>query len=143
MTVTAGVYRGAMADQHRNTFGPDSPTGGDSGRVGFGRFGETCAARWYEANGFNVLGRNWRSRRGELDLIVGQGSLVVFVEVKARASARFGTGFDAVDHRKQARVRAVAGDWLASSPGRFYDELRFDVVDVDRRGTVLVNENCF
>jgi putative endonuclease len=116
---------------------------GTDRRVDFGRFGEQCAAEWYLSHGFDVLDRNWRTRHGEVDLVVGRGSLVVFVEVKARRNARFGTGFDAVDRRKQAKVRAVARAWLAHRPRRFYDDVRFDVVDVDPRGTVRVDEGCF
>jgi putative endonuclease len=110
------------------------------------RFGEQCAADWYENAGFTVLARNWRGAAGELDLVVGNEAVVVFVEVKARSSSRFGTGAEAVDWRKQRRVRAVASEWLGQrEPGdaRFVADLRFDVVDVDGRGTLQVHEGCF
>ncbi len=108
----------------------------------FGRFGERSAARWYRGAGYDVLARNWRCREGELDLVVATGSVVVFVEVKARSSSRFGTGAEAVDHRKQRRVRAVASRWLAANGGR-YAEVRFDVVDVDRDGRLQLFQDCF
>lgn len=107
-----------------------------------GRRGEDIAASWYEQRGFSILARNWRVRDGELDLICGHGPLVVFCEVKARSSARFGRGVEAVDHRKQHRIRRLATQWLQSVGGGF-DELRFDVVEVDAAGRVEAWEGCF
>ena len=117
----------------------------------FGQRGENAAADWYVSAGYQVLDRNWRCPEGEIDLIVAKGSTVAFVEVKARSSGRYGTGFDAVDWRKQRRVRSVARQWLATcrsadvehGSGPFYEELRFDVVDVARDGTVQVRHGCF
>ena len=77
-----------------------------------------------------------------MDLVVQSGDTVVFVEVKARSSSRYGSGFDAVDHRKQRRVRAVAARWLAAS-GHGWADVRFDVADVDARGHVLIRQDCF
>jgi putative endonuclease len=80
-----------------------------------------------------VVERNWRCTEGEIDLVVLSGDVVVFVEVKARASDRFGTPATAVDARKQRRLRILATRWLAqrraegSSPFR---AVRFDVVAV-------------
>lgn len=77
-----------------------------------------------------MLDRNWRTTAGELDLIVGMGCTVVFVEVKARASDRFGSPALAVDARKQRRIRHLAVQWLAEHPERRGCEIRFDVVAV-------------
>lgn len=110
--------------------------------VHFGRFGEAAAARWYRRAGYRVLARNWHCREGELDLVVARGDAVAFVEVKARSSGRFGTGAEAVDHRKQRRIRTAAIRWLDQEP-RYVDDLRFDVVEVDRRGHLEVHQDCF
>ncbi len=115
----------------------------------FGRFGEDVAAEHYERLGAEILERNWRCRRGEIDLIVldrsGRRSVLVFAEVKARTTGVYGTGFDAVDWRKRKRLRSLAGIWLAEAKpaGLGFDGLRFDVVDVDAKGTVRVVENGF
>ena len=116
--------------------------GGDTHAGNFGRFGERCAREWYLAAGCRILDANWRCRSGELDLVVADGPDVVFVEVKARTSNRFGTGAEAVDARKRQRLRVLAGQWLAASHEHFA-ELRFDVVDVDRNGAVEVYRDCF
>ncbi len=113
-----------------------------------GRAGEDAAAAWYEANGFEVVARNWRVREGEIDLIATRPGLVVFCEVKARTTCRFGAGAEAVGWRKQQRIRTVALRWLAQGDrgarsGRVPD-LRFDVAEVDSRyGTIEVLEGCF
>jgi putative endonuclease len=76
-----------------------------------------------------VVARNWRCADGEIDLVVARDALVVFVEVKARASDRYGSPALAVDHRKQRRVRRLAAWWLAEhSVSR--SAIRFDVVAV-------------
>jgi putative endonuclease len=106
-----------------------------------GRRGEDDAEAYYVGRGFDVI-RNWRGTRGELDLICTLGPLVVFSEVKTRSSSRFGRGVEAVDARKQARIRRLAGEWLAQQDRRF-DDVRFDMVDVDGRGLLQVYESCF
>lgn len=108
----------------------------------FGRFGEAAAARWYRRAGYRVLATNWRCRRGELDLVVVRNGEVTFVEVKARANDRYGTGAEAVDHRKQRRLRLTAGRWLEQAESGYRD-VRFDVVEVDRRGRLRIHHDCF
>ena len=91
--------------------------------------GEAVAAAWYERRGFAVLARNWRCRSGEIDLVVAAPGLLVVCEVKTRSSNRYGSGAEAVDERKQRRIRAVAVQYLQQSPARGA-RLRFDVAVV-------------
>lgn len=107
-----------------------------------GRRGEDAAARWYAGQGYAIIDRNWRCPAGEIDLIAGAGDTVVFIEVKTRSSRRYGSGLEAVTAAKQRRIRTVARAWLAQHDG-WVPHLRFDVVDVDARGTVEVREGCF
>lgn len=107
-----------------------------------GGAGEEVAARWYQSQGFEILGRNWRVREGELDLICGRSGVVVFVEVKTRSSNRFGGGAAAVDWKKQRRIRHLAMLWLEGQAG-FWPELRFDVIDVDAKGHIEAHVAAF
>jgi putative endonuclease len=79
-----------------------------------GRQGEDLAATWYEKRGFEVVARNWSCRAGELDIVACKGSQYVFCEVKTRSSGAFGLPVEAVDARKQARLRRLAAIWLAT-----------------------------
>lgn len=98
--------------------------------MSLGRAGEDVAARWYEAAGWQVLDRNWRTgRAGELDLVVRRGGIIAFCEVKTRSGTAFGTPAEAVDTRKQAQIRRLARAWLAEHDARA-SGLRFDVVSV-------------
>lgn len=95
-----------------------------------GAYGERRAAEWYVAHGYVVLDRNWRSGRlGELDLVLGNGQVVVFCEVKARANDAYGGGAEAVTRTKQRRLRQLAAAWLAAHDRRGV-QARFDVVSV-------------
>ncbi len=108
-----------------------------------GAFGEERAARWYEDRGYQVLERNWRRREGELDLVVRKGTTVVFCEVKARTSDRYGTGAEAVVASKQRRIRRLAARWLSEitpAAGRASVEVRFDVVSVTGGGLEVVED---
>jgi putative endonuclease len=99
-------------------------------------------ARWYESKGYAVAARNWRSRSGELDLVLTLGNLVVFCEVKARTSAAFGSPAEAVTASKQARLRRLAAEWLAAAGGGGRD-VRFDVAAVLRGVEIEVIEGAF
>ena len=101
-------------------------------RQALGRWGEDLAVRHLEAEGLEVVARNWRCREGELDLVARDGGVLVFVEVKTRTSARFGAPAEAVTPRKAARIRRLSQRWLAEVRPPYVAELRFDVVSVLR-----------
>jgi putative endonuclease len=76
------------------------------------------------------VARNWRCRDGELDLVVRRGRELVFCEVKARSSDRFGLPAEAVTPAKQRRLRLLATRFLAEQANLRPAGLRFDVVAV-------------
>lgn len=78
-----------------------------------------------------VLDRNWRTRAGELDLVLGRADLVVVCEVKTRTSSAFGSALEAVTPTKAARVRRLGAAWLAAhaTPG-VRRRVRFDVAAI-------------
>lgn len=99
-------------------------------RLQLGGKGEALAALWYEAAGYRVLARNWRSPGGELDLVVRRGSLVAFCEVKTRSSSHFGSPAAAVGLEKQRRLRRLAGAFRSAHDLRGVTDFRFDVAAI-------------
>jgi putative endonuclease len=107
-----------------------------------GQRGEALAADAYVARGYRVLARNWRhGRTGELDLVLAVDRTLVVCEVKTRTSTTFGHPAEAVDHRKQTRIRALAAAYLAAHDVR-PARLRFDVASV-LGGEVQIIEAAF
>ncbi len=102
-------------------------------RSRLGRRGEDAACDLYRRLGFQVVERNYRAGRGEIDLVARRGDTIVFCEVKTRRTDEWGVPSEAVDAAKQARLRKLAAAWLAERrPG--YVDVRFDVVSVIVRG---------
>jgi putative endonuclease len=111
-------------------------------RRDLGRAGEAAVAAWYEAHGYEVLARNWRCRDGELDLIVADGRMYVFCEVKTRTTDAFGLPAEAVTRQKQMRIRRLAARWLEDAAPSRPRAIRFDVASV-LAGAVDVLEGAF
>ena len=83
-------------------------------RVARGKWAEDLVARWYEQHGYVIVARNWRCKRGELDVVACKDSVLVVCEVKARASNAFGTPAEAVTPAKQLKVRRATADFRAA-----------------------------
>jgi putative endonuclease len=96
-----------------------------------GRIGEDLAHRYLRRQGCTIVARNYRTRSGsgEIDLVAWQGETLVFVEVKTRDSAEFGTPDRAVDADKERHLRTAASDY-ARRAGVEWERIRFDVVSV-------------
>ncbi len=98
-------------------------------RAALGREGERLVAERLEANGFQILGRNVRVGRLELDIIAERDGLVVFVEVRTRRSGNLVHPAETIDREKRARIRRAAIGWLAGRSAR-PRAIRFDVAAV-------------
>jgi putative endonuclease len=99
-------------------------------RQSLGKWGEDLACAELARRGYAILARRYRTRVGEIDVVCRHGDTLVFVEVKARATDRFGGGAAAVTAVKQRRIVQMAMDFLARS-GLTAVPCRFDVVVVD------------
>ena len=102
---------------------------------------EMTVARDYEYSGWSTVQDRWRSRYGEIDLIVTDGIQLVFVEVKKSRS--FAQAAVRVSAKQQQRIQNAALDYLAQSGGSLDCEMRFDVALVDQHGCVKRLENAF
>src|SRR6185503_18926745 len=87
---------------------------------------ESRAAAFLIAKGFRILARRWKSPLGEIDIVARRRHLLVFVEVKARAS--LDEAAESVNARQQRRIAAAAGIWLAASPDDSVRDMRFDAI---------------
>lgn len=96
-----------------------------------GRGGEDIAHRFLRRRGCTVVARNYRPRSGpgEIDLVVWHGDRLVFVEVKTRSTADFGTPDRAVDAGKREALERAAGDY-ARRANVGWEKTRFDIVSV-------------
>lgn len=106
-----------------------APQAGHAAGQRVGASAEALAARFLQAQGLRVIGRNLRWRDGELDLVCEHGDTIVFVEVRLRRSSRFGGAAASVSSVKQARVIRAAQHWLAGAGRRAQGRpARFDVI---------------
>ena len=99
-----------------------------------GKLGEDLACDELERRGYAVLARRYRTRFGEIDIIARLGSLIVFVEVRARRSPRRGAAAESITAWKRRRIAAMALDYLAWTQA-LEQPCRFDVVAIDGLGT--------
>lgn len=93
-----------------------------------GKRGEDLAASYLEQQGYEVVARNYRYRRAEVDLIVRRDDWLVFVEVKARTSEAFGYPESFVDARKAALLMQAAEAFIYAND--WHGHVRFDVISV-------------
>ncbi len=87
---------------------------------------ERQARRYLESQGLRLETRNYRCRAGEIDLIMRDGDCLVFVEVRYRKNARYGSPAETVTRGKQRRVIHAAQHYLQRHPTRL--DCRFDVL---------------
>ena len=93
-----------------------------------GAWGEALAAAYLQKKHYKLIATGYRSRFGEIDLIVEDKHYLVFVEVKSRKSNTFANAHEFVDIHKQQRLRTTAGIYLGEHPTK--KQARFDVIEV-------------
>ena len=91
-----------------------------------GEHAEALAAEFLEGRGLKILERNYRCKFGEIDLIARSGTTVVFIEVRARSSERFGGAAESITAAKRKRLIATARHYLSRQRAQY--ACRFDVV---------------
>ncbi|MDP3062768.1 MAG: YraN family protein [Chloroflexota bacterium] len=100
-----------------------------TGRRSLGQRGEALAADYLRRMGYQVLGANFRCQWGEVDIVAMDGATLVFVEVRTRRGASFGTPQESLTRRKQERLIATAETYLqehSDAP----KEWRIDLVSI-------------
>jgi putative endonuclease len=103
---------------------------------------ENSAAAFLEAQGFQVVARNFLRRVGELDVVARDGDLLLIVEVRTRASDQFGGAAASIGPAKQWRISMTAALFLDEHPELRHCRVRFDVI-VIRDGRVEWLKHAF
>jgi putative endonuclease len=106
-----------------------------------GRSGEWLAALALRLKGYQIVGRNFRTKLGEIDIIARKGDLVIFVEVKARPSAS--ESVDAVGTQAKRRIANAAELWIGRQRDAERLSWRFDIVAVSPRRWPVHFEDAF
>ncbi len=94
-----------------------------------GKDGEVFAAEFLAVQGYNILISNYRTKVGEIDIVAKEGDVVCFIEVKTRKEDGW-DAFEAVDKRKQYKMRRVAQQFLIEQFGTEDVAARFDVLAI-------------
>ena len=98
-----------------------------------GKLGEEIANIILLGKGFKTICRNFRTKYGEIDIIVKKGEEIVFVEVKTRLNKNYGYAAEAVNFRKQNKIIAVSNYYLKIN-GLIDCKVRYDIVEVYLKG---------
>lgn len=93
-----------------------------------GQKGEDLATQFLEKEGYQIVERNFRYKRAEIDIIAKKDGLMVFVEVKARSSSAFGYPEDFVDEKKSALIMAAADHYIDQM--NWEGLIRFDIISI-------------
>jgi putative endonuclease len=102
-----------------------------------GKEAEDRACDYLQAQGLQLLARNYRSKRGEIDLILQDKDSLVFVEVRYRSYPHFGSATESIDRRKQSRLVACAQYYMQTHPHTRQQPCRFDVISITGPQTVI------
>ena len=102
---------------------------GSARNSNLGSYGERVAAQRLVDQGMVLVDRNWRCELGEVDLVLRDGDVLVFCEVKTRSSAAYGHPLEAVGDTKGERLRRLAMRWVEEH-GVHPEGIRIDLVGV-------------
>jgi putative endonuclease len=105
----------------------------------FGIEGEAIAERYLTTKGYSILALNYRFEKSEIDIIAKQKDSIVFVEVKARSTNRFGFPEEAISEKKKEKLMEGAEAYLLEN--NLQCPIRFDVIAVTKSGDSFVVEH--
>lgn len=110
-----------------------------------GQTGEDRASAFLEKNGYTIIKRNWRTRTGEIDIIVSKGEFIVFVEVKSLPNGSFELLKKVLNQQKLQRIVKTSKCFLLKHRQYSNSYVRYDVIVIDMPGfnPVYHIENAF
>jgi len=98
-------------------------------KLKLGKKGEELAVKFLQKQGLKILARNYKTPQGELDIIAKNPKEIIFIEVKTRTSQEFGKPAEAVNYRKQEKLKLLAQEYLCTNKLE-NSNLRFDVLAI-------------
>lgn len=113
------------------------PTDATNNRQARGALGERMARQHLESRGLRLLDAGWRCRLGELDLVMVDDGILVFIEVRARGHDSLVSPQESIDRHKRRRVIQAARHWLMHHPREAELPARFDVVAIEGDGGLI------
>lgn len=94
-----------------------------------GNIGEVLSVNFLKKQGYKILSINFKTKFGEIDIIAQDKDTIVFVEVKRRETLKFGRPIEAIDYRKELKIKRVAEYYLNKT--KIYEvNVRFDVIEI-------------
>lgn len=111
-----------------------------------GALGEKLVCKVYKDNSYKILGVNYHSHFGEIDIIAQKKNILVFIEVKTRQGKTLYTAKEAVTYSKQQKIKSSALIYLQENPKMQNYVVRFDVAEVynpENNPTVNIIESAF
>jgi len=96
----------------------------------FGNSGEITACLFLETKGYEIIQKNYRAFRKEIDIIAAKDEYIIFAEVKTRSSVNFGTPSESVNLAKQKNIILVARQFMAFHAAYSGLQPRFDVIEI-------------
>jgi putative endonuclease len=93
-----------------------------------GKWGEDKASEYLQQNGYQIIERDWKSGRRDIDIIATDGNEVIFVEVKTRRNSLYGDPEEAVDYHKLQSLRLAINHYIKYR--RINNNVRFDIISV-------------
>ena len=94
-----------------------------------GRLGENIAEVYLLEKGYEIISKNYKIKKAEIDIIAYKDNIISFVEVKSRTNRDYGLACEAVDKTKQNKIR-LAADYFLSTEKIEYEQISFDVIEV-------------
>lgn len=104
-------------------------------KLSLGTYGERVADKFLRQKGLHFITRNYHCRFGEIDLIMRDEDIIVFVEVRLRSRADYGVAVESVTWKKQCKIKRSASHFLQSRNWSESKQCRFDVVSIQKANT--------
>lgn len=105
----------------------------------FGTEGEALAVQYLKGKGYSIVAVNYRFEKSEIDIIAKHNETLVFVEVKARSSNRFGFPEEAISEKKKEKLMEGAEAYLLEN--NLQCPIRFDVIAITKSGDSVEMEH--